>query len=298
MAAAPQQRPGTPDDAVDGLVPARVVRPVSLGAARDAVRNAARAGEALVASGRGRHLAVGGAPQRLDVLLTLDRLDRVREHAAADMTVTAEAGCTLAALDATLATVGQWLPLDPPAPDATTVGGLIAANLSGPLRASQGTVRDLLLGLRWIGPDGALVSGGGRVVKNVAGYDLPKVHVGALGTLGVVAEATFKLRPRPERERALLLGCDDAASAVAAALAVRDAVEPAWLEIASGTVVGVDAPFAVAGGFLGVEAEVEAAVARARAAALAAPATVVAALGDAEAGALRRRLAELALAPA
>src|SRR5690606_7391068 len=118
----------------------------------------------------GRHLAIGGVPERLDVLLQLDLLNRIREHAAADMTVTVEAGCTLATLAATLAEAGQWLPLDPPAPEETTVGGLIAANLSGPLRASQGTVRDLLLGLRWIAPDGALVAGGGRVVKNVAGY--------------------------------------------------------------------------------------------------------------------------------
>ncbi|HEY8518171.1 MAG TPA: FAD-binding oxidoreductase [Candidatus Binatia bacterium] len=293
-----QQRAGTPADAVDGVVPARVLRPVSLGAARDAVRNAANAGEALLASGRGRHLAIGGVPERLDVLLQLDLLNRIREHAAADMTVTVEAGCTLATLAATLAEAGQWLPLDPPAPEETTVGGLIAANLSGPLRASQGTVRDLLLGLRWIAPDGALVAGGGRVVKNVAGYDLPKAHVGALGTLGVIVEATFKLRPRPEREGAVLLACADAASAVNAALAVRDAVEPGWLEIASGTVAGVDAPFAVACGFLGVAAEVEDARARARAAADGAKAEVAGALDDEPARELRARLGGFALAPA
>ena len=114
---------------------------------------------------------------------------RVIDHQAGDMTVTVEAGCPLARLQERLAAAGQWLPLDPPHPDRTTLGGLVAANLSGPLRASQGTARDLLLGIAVVGADGALVRGGGRVVKNVAGYDLPKLHVGALGTVGVIVEA-------------------------------------------------------------------------------------------------------------
>src|SRR5581483_5032917 len=140
-------------------------------------------------------------------------------------------GCPLAALGRVLAGAGQWLPLDPPRADATTVGGLVAADLSGPLRASQGRVRDLLLGIRTIGADGALVAGGGRVVKNVAGYDLPKLHVGALGTVGVIVEATFKVRPRPACEEAVVLACPQVRAAADAALAVRDAAEPLWLEI-------------------------------------------------------------------
>src|SRR5581483_1573581 len=186
------------DDAVAGVAPRRVVRPASVDEVRAAVREAGARHDCLVALGRGGHRDLGGPPSRLDLVVRLDALDRIVDHQAGDMTVTVEAGCPLAAVQSVLAGAGQWLPLDPPRPDATTIGGLVAADLSGPLRASQGTVRDLLLGIAVVGADGALVRGGGRVVKNVAGYDLPKLHVGAFGTLGIVVEATFKVRPRPE----------------------------------------------------------------------------------------------------
>jgi glycolate oxidase FAD binding subunit len=190
------------------------------------------------------------------VLLRLDRLARVVDHQPGDMTVTVQAGCPLAALDATLAARGQWLPLDPARARRTTVGGLLAANLSGPLRATQGTARDLLLGIRVVGGGGALVSGGGRVVKNVAGYDLPKLHVGALGTLGVIVEATFKVRPRPPREEALAVVCRDAADAAALASALLDVdVPPLWVEIEGGP----DGRVAVALGLAGIDEEVAAA---------------------------------------
>src|SRR5262249_19494114 len=135
---------------------------------------------------------------------------------------------------------------------ATTVGGAIATDLSGPLRASQGRMRDLLIGIRTVAADGALVSGGGRVVKNVAGYDLPKLHVGALGTLGAIVEATFKVRPRPACEEAVVIACRTVEAAADAALALlAGPVEPFWIEIvgpgglpegpgeAAGVVVGV-----------------------------------------------------------
>lgn len=281
---------------VDGVSAADVVRPASVEEAAAAVREADERGLAIVATGRGRHLSIGAPPERLDLLLCTERLAAVREHAAADMTVTVEAGVTLGALAQVLAAAGQELPLDPPAPDDTTVGGLIAANLSGPLRASQGTVRDLLLGLRWIAPDGTIVRGGGRVVKNVAGYDLPKAHVGALGTLGVLVEATFKVRPRPPHERALVVRADSASGAASLALAVRDAVEPDWLEIAAPLdVEGASLAHAVAAGYRGLAEELAEAERRAR---RVADGRVVATLDDAAAGALRRRLAEFALAPA
>ena len=164
--------------------------------------------------------------------MRLDRLDRILDHQAADMTVTVESGCPLTTLQDELASAGQWLPLDPPRPERTTVGGLVAANLGGPLRASQGGVRDLLLGLHLVGAGGTLIRGGGRVVKNVAGYDLPKLHVGALGSVGVVVQATFKVRPRPEREAAVVIGCRTGPEAADAALAVRDAIDPLWIEVA------------------------------------------------------------------
>src|SRR5207237_186710 len=187
---------------------------------------------ALIASGRGAHLDVGAPPRRLDVLVRLDRLARVLDHQAHDMTVTVEAGCPLALVAETLARSGQWLPLDPPRREATTVGGLLAANLAGPLRASQGRPRDLLIGIRVVGADGALVAGGGRVVKNVAGYDLPKLHVGALGTLGVIVDATFKVRPRPACEEAVVIAARSVEAAAETALGVMASeVAPLWLEV-------------------------------------------------------------------
>ena len=283
---------------IDGVVPARVVDAASVEEVQDTLRDAAAANEAVVAIGRGRHLALGEPPARCDVLLRLASLARIREHHAGDMTVTVEAGCTLADIDRQLAADGQWLGLDAPAPEDTSVGGFLAANLSGPLRASHGTARDLLLGLRWISAQGERVAAGGRVVKNVAGYDLHKAHVGALGTLGVLVEATFKVRPRPPHERALVVACSDAPAAIAAALDARDAVEPAWLEAASGAVLGVDAAAGFAVGWLGIEQELDDAERRVRTRLAATEhATVVHALADADAAALRRGLADLALAP-
>jgi len=250
-------RPGGAADAVDGVVPRAVVRPGTVDEVRACVRAAAGAGAALLARGLGAHLDVGAPPARLDVLLDVARLARVLDHRAGDMTVTVEAGCPLPALADVLAGAGQWLPLDPPRAGRTTVGGLVAAGLFGPLRASQGRVRDLLLGVRVVGADGALVAGGGRVVKNVAGYDLPKLHVGALGTLGVLVEATFKVRPRPPCGRALVAACGDVGAAADLALAARDAaVEPFWL-VLEGERVSV--------GFAGVAEEVAAGAAAMRA---------------------------------
>ena len=231
---------------VDGVAATRVVHAESVAEVQEVVR----AGRPLVASGLGAHLDMGAPPRGLDTLVRTDRLDRIVDHQAADMTVTVEAGCSLATLAATLGAAGQWLPLDPPRFEQTTVGGLIAANLSGPLRASQGTVRDLLLGLTVVGADGVIIHGGGRVVKNVAGYDLPKLHVGALGSLGVIVEATFKVRPRPEREAAAVLRTDDP---VGVAFEVRDVLDPLWLE--AGTLDG-DGP-GVAVGLGGIAAEID-----------------------------------------
>ncbi len=246
-------RPGERADAVDDIVPRWVIRPGTVEEVQACVRAAAASGATVVPSGRGAHLDIGAPPTRVEVLLRLDRLARVVDHQAADMTITMEAGCSLAEVDVQLGQAGQWLPLDPPRPETTTVGGTIAANLSGPLRASQGTVRDLLLGLRVVAADGAVVVGGGRVVKNVAGYDLPKLHVGALGTLGVIVAATFKVRPRPAREEAVTIPCRSLAAAAAVALAVLDGpVAPLWIELAS----DLEGTPGVAVGLGGIDAEV------------------------------------------
>jgi glycolate oxidase FAD binding subunit len=250
---------GTPGDAVDGAVPAWVVRPGTVAEARSCVQAVAAARETLVPSGLGAHLDRGAPPAAVGVLLRVDRLAAVVDHQPGDMTVTVQAGCPLGALDRALAPSGQWLPLDPPRPDATTVGGVLAANLSGPLRMSQGTARDLLLGIAVVDATGALVRGGGRVVKNVAGYDLPKLHVGAYGTLGVIVEATFRLRPRPACERAVVLS-GTLERAAAAGLAARDLpVPPFWLELAVPGVLADGAALAI--GFAGLGEETAAGVA-------------------------------------
>ena len=288
---------GEDADAIGGARPGVVVRPGSVDEVQAVVRAAAARGAVIAPSGLGAHLGIGAPPRRLDVLLRLDRLDRVVDHQPADMTVTVQAGCPLARLQETLAAASQWLPLDPPLPERTTVGGLVAANLSGPLRASQGTVRDLLLGLRLVGADGALVSTGGRVVKNVAGYDLSKLHTGALGTLGVLVEATFKVRPCPAREAALVVACRTPADAGDTALALRDAWPVLWLEAAGagGLADGPGDGAAAIAGVGGIAAEVDAG--RARLEAIVAARGLRAAFVD-DGAALRARLARFDVEPA
>lgn len=131
----------------------------------------------------------------------LSSLDRVLAYSPDDLTVTVEAGITVAALQQALAPAGQWLPVDPPHPETTTVADLLQFDVSGPRRFGYGTVREHVLGMAVVTGDGRLVRTGGRVVKNVAGYDLAKLFIGDRRTLGLVVEATFKLMPRPADER-------------------------------------------------------------------------------------------------
>jgi glycolate oxidase FAD binding subunit len=139
----------------------------------------------------------GNPPQALDVILSTRKLNRIIEHAAGDLTATVQAGCTVATLQKKLSERGQWLALDPLWPERATIGGIIAANDSGALRATYGTIRDQLIGVTVVLADGTIARSGGKVVKNVAGYDLPKLFTGALGTLGVIIEATFRLYSTP-----------------------------------------------------------------------------------------------------
>ena len=139
--------------------------------------------------------------------LDLGAMNRVLQHTPEDMTVTVESGVTLAELQATLARRGQWLPIDPPNPERLTIASLLAENVSGPRRLGFGTIRDHLIGLEVALADGRLIHSGGQVVKNVAGYDLLKLFIGARGTLGLIVEATFKLLPRPEAEHFVSARC-------------------------------------------------------------------------------------------
>jgi glycolate oxidase FAD binding subunit len=238
-----------------GRAPACVLFPRTVDEVRACVQVAAAERIALVPCGNASHLSVGAPPRRYDAALCVKRLDRILAHEAADMTVTVEAGITLAELDRTLARAGQWLPLDPPRPDAMTVGGLIAADRNGPLRLAHGKVRDLLIGLRVVTGEGALVKGGGRVVKNVAGYDLPKLFAGSFGTLGVIVEATFKIRPRPATESFWIWPARTIAEAIEGALRLRrTSLAPVLLEAlnaAGAATIGLPAMPVLVVGFAG-----------------------------------------------
>ena len=161
------------------------------------LHEAAASKASVVPIGGGRASGMGGAPERCDLELHTTRLDRILEHSQADMVVSVEAGITLEAVQAELVKAGQFLPLDPFNSPGHTIGGLLATGWSGPLRQRFGSARDFLIGIRVALPDGRLVSAGGRVVKNVSGYDMMKLHFGAMGSLGVIVAASFKVFPQP-----------------------------------------------------------------------------------------------------
>lgn len=170
--------------------------------------------------GGGTKLGIGSPPTRLGLVLGLKRLHRILEYEPGDLTATVETGITLGALQSELGKRGQWLSLDPAQPERATLGGILASNASGPRRHLYGTCRDLLIGLTVVGGDGSIVRGGGKVVKNVAGYDLPKLYIGSYGTLGVLVEATLKLRPLPDEDRLVVARFERLKDAGAAARAI------------------------------------------------------------------------------
>jgi glycolate oxidase FAD binding subunit len=185
------------------------------------LREAAAERLAVVPVGGGRARAMGNPLERSDVELRTGKLDRVLEHSQADMVVSVEAGITLEALQAQLAKAGQFLPVDPFNSPGHTIGGLLATGWTGPLRMRYGSPRDFLIGIRVALPDGKLATGGGRVVKNVSGYDMMKLHYGALGSLGVIVAASFKVFPTPLRDVSVESegGWDDVARVAALPLA-------------------------------------------------------------------------------
>ena len=189
-----------------GLCPASILAPASPDEAQQIVRQAA--GKAVIPWGGGTRRHLGHPPSRYDLALTSGKLDRITDYAPADLTVTAQAGVTVARLQETLATQGQFLPLDIALPDRQTVGGVIAARAGSLRRLTNGSVRDSLLGVTVLSGKGEWVKGGGKVVKNVAGYDLPKLYCGSFGTLGLIVEATFKVAPLPPASATVVLPLD------------------------------------------------------------------------------------------
>ncbi|MBF8286481.1 MAG: linked oxidase-like protein, partial [Dehalococcoidia bacterium] len=188
--------------AVDGLTPQAAVAPSSYEQVAAVMRYAHAEGLAVIPWGGGAHIHVGNVPARYDIALGLSRLNAVVEHEPADLTATVQAGMTLSELQGRLGGAGQLLPLDPPGGERATIGGILAANASGPWRHAFGSARDMTIGLRVVTAEGRITRAGGRVVKNVAGYDLCKLYIGSLGTLGVIVEATFKVASLPREQRA------------------------------------------------------------------------------------------------
>ena len=259
-----------PGTTVDGVPVARVARPGSVEEASQVLRAAADDGLAVAFVGGGGKLGLGNPPERVDLLVSSERLDQVLEHAAGDLVVRAQAGVRLADLQQRLAPAGQWLALDPPEPRAT-LGGVVAANASGPRRLRYGTVRDLIIGITVVLADGTVARAGGKVVKNVAGYDLAKLFCGSLGTLGMVAEVIFRLHPVPAAAAVVTLQADTPAEAgQAVQRLLRSTLEPSAVELTVGgwgwpgrlTVVfegiqpGVEAQAAAASSLLGQVGEV------------------------------------------
>jgi glycolate oxidase FAD binding subunit len=188
-----QWRDAGPEDRIAGVQPTMVFEPINEVELATALRYADSAGLSVIPRGSGSKLGWGNPPTRADMVLSTTRLNRVIEHAWADLTVSVEAGCTIGTLQDTLAQHGQRIAIDPLWPEHATVGGLLSTNDSGTLRIRYGGLRDLIIGATIALPDGTLATSGGKVVKNVAGYDLPKLVTGALGTLGVITRAVFRL---------------------------------------------------------------------------------------------------------
>ena len=218
--------------AVDGTAPRWTVAPATIEQAATVVALAHDERLTIVPRGNGSALALGHPPTRVDLLLEMRRLDGVLEYHPEDLTVTVQAGCTAGTLAARLAAHQQLFPIDPPGWSARSLGGLAATHASGPLRQRYGTMRDLLLGVRFAQADGVLTWGGAKVVKSVSGYDVPKLMVGALGTLGVLLELTLRLHPAPEHEGTWLAEFRTPAHAQACVAAVLDStVQPNRIEL-------------------------------------------------------------------
>jgi len=189
--------PATLGDAIDEMLPGGVIAPGTALEVAQVLRYCSSAGVAITPRGGGTKLGLGNRPQKVELVLSTERLNVVIEHAWGDMTATVEAGCTIDKLQHTLEKHGQRLAADPLWPEKATVGGLLATADTGTLRIRYGAVRDLVLGVEVALPDGNLIKAGGKVVKNVAGYDLTRLVIGSLGTLGVITRAVFRLHPIP-----------------------------------------------------------------------------------------------------
>lgn len=190
---------------IDGVGPKLLVRPGSADEAAACMKVCSESDAAVVPAGQMTWLECGNPLKRADVVLSLERMRRIIDYSPPDLTATVEAGLTLNGLNAVTVQERQWLPLDPPGFKRASLGAIAACNSSGALRLGFGTPRDYLIGLKLVHADGTESKSGGKVVKNVAGYDMNKLYAGSYGTLAIITELTFKLRPRPDRSSTILI---------------------------------------------------------------------------------------------
>lgn len=227
-------RLGTPGDAVEGVVPRVVVEPRTGEAAGSVLEWASRDKLSVLVRGSGTKLGWGAAPRQIDVAVSTARLNAVIAHRHGDLTATIQAGAKLVDVNRVLAQHRQWIPLDPPASDRATIGGIVATNDSGPRRHRYGAPRDLIIGVEFARADGRLAKGGGIVVKNVAGYDLPRLLTGSFGSLGLIVTATFKLYPLTAASRTLVVDASSASDLCALSLKLSAShLTPTALEFAT-----------------------------------------------------------------
>ena len=244
------------DDAIDGAQPRYVATPSSTEETAELLRVAAHHLLQIVVRGSGTKQGWGNAPKELDLVLDTTGMSGVVEHAAGDLITVVRAGTKLTELQAVLAQAGQQLALDAPFPSAT-IGGTVAANTSGPRRVLYGTTRDLLIGITFVRADGVVAKAGGKVVKNVAGYDFAKLLTGSYGTLGVITEVALRLHPLPQTQRVVTIELLDREAAAQAGLRVLGSqVAPTAVELDQ----PADGPVTVAVLIEGVEAGIGARV--------------------------------------
>jgi glycolate oxidase FAD binding subunit len=217
-------------------MPMSLMEPLDGKQAAAILADADRQGLSIVPRGSGTKLAWSTASSAGGTYLSTKRLNTPIQHYAGDLVATLPSGATLSAANATLAQSGQWLPLDPSFADCATIGGIVATNDSGPRRYKYGSPRDLIIGVEIALCDGRIAKAGGRVVKNVAGYDLSRLMCGSFGTLAVITSATFKLAPLPPASRTIVASCADLDEAARLALSIASQpVTPSALEIEAPT---------------------------------------------------------------
>jgi glycolate oxidase FAD binding subunit len=221
---------------IDGVVPEDIAEPGNATELASVLKMSHDAGRSVVPTGGGSKLKWGNPPKAAHLMLSTRRLNRVLEHAWGDMTATVEAGCVFADLQNALAPHGQRLALDPLWPERATIGGILATNDSGALRTRFGSLRDLILGATLALPDGTLAKSGGKVVKNVAGYDIAKLVTGSLGTLGVITQAIFRLHPIAGCSRSLRIQARDPREMMTAIAAILDSrLTPSAVQVQVGS---------------------------------------------------------------